>query len=159
MQVRGVVKGLIIVVGIAVAGIGYAFELADVFLYTGYAVVRLAALAVALALAVMGFVGGRGERLAGTCGIAVGLTLMAAAYRLESSLITPRKAFWAEARRVRPGMTVTDVAGRFQGCRSFSVKPGHVSYGFASDERTQDVVIVTFDPGTLKVIDAQLSLD
>jgi hypothetical protein len=153
-EVKLIAVSLVLLVG------GYVLERGGMFLYSGYTVVRTGAVLAALAVILWGFLISRGERWTPMLlGVVVGCFVLALGWQLGSARTSARKAFYLDAVRVKEGMPFKQAQQIMAAYRPFSVEPGHESFCYRSGPQTEDVLVVHYDPATMKVVKAELSLD
>ena len=79
-------------------------------------------------------------------------------WTIEGAVTSPRKQFYLLADRVKPGDSLNSVEDSLSHYRHWSTQEGHITFQFVSPG-TADVLIVHYDPKTLRVLDTNLSLD
>jgi hypothetical protein len=150
----------LLALGSLVIVIGYFLEGGGVFLYSGYELVKLGGVLTALSLLVVALLMTQGKRRRPVMvAVALGLAIATLAWRLESYLSSPRKEFYLRAEQVKPGQRLGEAEQILAGYRTYSEKPGWISFCLRSGLHTEDVLLVRYDPRTEIIEEAELSLD
>jgi len=150
----------LVAAGVLLLAGGYLLESGGVFLYSGYELVRIGAIAAALAVTLWGFLISRGIRRAPMIlGLVVGCLMAALGWQLGSARTSARKGFYLDALRVKEGMSLKEAQQIMAAYRPFSIEPGDESFCYRSDPQTEDVLVIQYDPATGKIVKTDLSLD
>ena len=147
-------------IGVATLAIAYMLEVLGFFLYSGYLLVRIVGLIAAVAFVIYGAVLVRKRSpVAALCTFLMSVIFLVSAWKVAAAVTTPRKRFYLLAETIKPNDTLESVNARLAGYTSWSDGEGHVSFNFASAPGTTDVVVIQYDPKSLRVLNASLSLD
>jgi hypothetical protein len=140
--------------------LGVFLERSCFFLYSGYAFVRVAGVAVAMVFVYWAI---RLYRSAdygpSIVTLAIAGIIVVAGFVAKNLDSSPRKHFYILADAIKSGDSFEAVARKMSQYESSSTGDGVVSFLFASHPGTADVVIVRYDSKTKKVLGSEISLD
>jgi hypothetical protein len=150
----------LLVVAITSVLLGCALELSGLSIELGYKLIGV--LFTALALTVL-FAGWRGTRMGHSAsarfGIGFCVLLVALGWGMQWLNTSPRKHFYLLARETRPGESIETVEARFRGYRCWSSEAGYISFSTTPNLDINDVVVVSYDTNSRRVIRAEFSPD
>jgi hypothetical protein len=150
----------ILLSGLALLSVGFAFERSGTFLYFGYGLVQVFGACIALVFGAWGTSLYRSRKRGPSIAAALAsVILLAAAWSVRNFNSGPRKQFYLRANQIKAGDSLDLVAHKMSQYPSWSAGTGYISFQFASRPGISDVVVVHYDPKTRKVFDSDLSLD